>query len=166
MAHQVPAGDDEPKHFAESRMETNERPLPERLKAAAELLEQIAANRALLAGVPEADRTRLLQAAGQVSRPDALARRRLVKVTLRQRKAAKRDREQVQLNDTGIRKLRREKVFTTPNVFPPLGFEQQEVQDDPEFREALEPQNCYVCKQDYSLVHHFYDQLCPLCAEQ
>ena len=165
MAHQVPAGDDEPKHFAESRMETNERPLPERLKAAAELLEQIAANRALLAGVPEADRTRLLQAAGQVSRPDALARRRLVKVTLRQRKAAKRDREQVQLNDTGIRKLRREKVFTTPNVFPPLGFEQQEVQDDPEFREALEPQNCYVCKQDYSLVHHFYDQLCPPCAE-
>ncbi len=26
------------------------------------------------------------------------------------------------------------------------------------------PQNCYVCKQDYTQVHHFYDQLCPTCA--
>ncbi len=30
---------------------------------------------------------------------------------------------------------------------------------------AEEPQHCYVCKQKYSLIHHFYDQLCPPCAE-
>ncbi|HEX3890794.1 MAG TPA: SDR family oxidoreductase, partial [Verrucomicrobiae bacterium] len=30
---------------------------------------------------------------------------------------------------------------------------------------SVEPQNCYVCKQDYSTIHHFYDQLCPKCAE-
>ena len=29
----------------------------------------------------------------------------------------------------------------------------------------MEPQNCYICKQDYSTIHHFYDQLCPKCAE-
>jgi hypothetical protein len=52
-----------------------------RLRAAAELLEAVAANRALLAGLPEEERTRLLQAAGQVSRPDAVDRRRLVKAT-------------------------------------------------------------------------------------
>jgi NAD(P)-dependent dehydrogenase (short-subunit alcohol dehydrogenase family) len=27
-----------------------------------------------------------------------------------------------------------------------------------------ELQHCYVCKQKYSLIHHFYDQLCPECA--
>ena len=27
------------------------------------------------------------------------------------------------------------------------------------------PQHCYVCKQQYTAVHHFYDQLCPPCAE-
>ncbi len=37
--------------------------------------------------------------------------------------------------------------------------------DNPDFHEAVEPQNCYVCKQDYSQIHHFYDQLCPACAE-
>src|SRR5439155_15801784 len=25
--------------------------------------------------------------------------------------------------------------------------------------------HCYVCKQKYTEVHHFYDQLCPTCAE-
>ncbi|MEI9963294.1 MAG: hypothetical protein WDM76_19915 [Limisphaerales bacterium] len=57
------------------------------MKAAAELLESIARNRELLAGVSEAERTRLLQAAGQISRPDARMRRQLVKATKRQRKA-------------------------------------------------------------------------------
>ena len=139
--------------------------LSERLRAAAELLESIAGNRALLAGVSTEDRQRLLQAAGQVSRPDAVDRRRLVKASKRQRKAAKLQRAESVLADTGIRKLRKEPVFTTPNVFPPLEFEQQEVEGDAGFRETSEPQNCYVCKQDYSTIHHFYDQLCPPCAE-
>jgi NAD(P)-dependent dehydrogenase (short-subunit alcohol dehydrogenase family) len=136
-----------------------------KITAAAELLEAIARNRELLAGIPEAERMRLLQAAGEISRPDALARRQLVKATKRQRKAAKSERAEKALNETGIRKLRRQTVFTTPNVFPPVGFQQEKVKDDPDFRETVEEQNCYICKQDYSTIHHFYDQLCPKCAE-
>ena len=137
----------------------------ERLRAAAELLESIVDNRALLAGVPEDERTRLLRIAGELSRPDAITRRQLVKATKRKRKAARVDREEGALHETGIRKLRRQTVFTTPNVFPPSNFEQQDIADEPEFREALEPQNCYVCKKNYTTLHHFYDQLCPACAE-
>ncbi len=140
-------------------------PRSERLKAAAELLEQVAANRALLADLSLEERTRLLKAAGEIYCPDVSERRRLVKARVRQRKTEKTQRDQSLLNETGIRKLRREKVFTTPNVFPPPSFGQQEVQGDPEFREVVEPQNCYICKRDYSAIHHFYDQLCPPCAE-
>jgi NAD(P)-dependent dehydrogenase (short-subunit alcohol dehydrogenase family) len=143
----------------------NHASLTERMQAAAELLESIASNRELLAGVSEAERTRLLQAAGRISRPDALARRQLVKATKRQRKASKSQRAEDALNQTGIRKLRRQTVFTTPNVFPPVDFEQIEIKDAPDFRKAVEEQNCYICKQDYSTIHHFYDQLCPGCAE-
>jgi NAD(P)-dependent dehydrogenase (short-subunit alcohol dehydrogenase family) len=139
--------------------------LAEQMSAAAELLESIARNRELLAGVPEAQRTRLLQAAGQISRPDALARRRLVKATKRERKAEKTKRAEAKLHKTGIRELRRKPVFTTPNYFPPQLGEPQEVTDNPDFHEAIEPQNCYVCKKDYAQIHHFYDQLCPACAE-
>jgi NAD(P)-dependent dehydrogenase (short-subunit alcohol dehydrogenase family) len=56
-------------------------------------------------------------------------------------------------------------VFTTPNVYPPDGFEQQDIKDDAEFRESVEPQHCYVCKQGFTTIHHFYDQLCPPCAD-
>ncbi len=57
------------------------------------------------------------------------------------------------------------RCFTTPNVFPPGTFEPQDLHDEPERRESAEPQHCYVCKQKYSVIHHFYDQLCPPCAE-
>ncbi len=137
----------------------------EQLKAAAAVLEAAAANRAVLASLSVEERTRLLTAAGEIYCPDLKERRRLVKARIKQRKAEKVQRDQSRLHETGIRKLRREKVFTTPNVFPPAKFEQQEVADNPDFREVIEPQNCYICKQDYSTIHHFYDQLCPACAE-
>ena len=79
------------------------------LKAAAEILEKAAANRALLAGLPEQERMRLLKAAGEIYCPDVTARRRLVKAKVRQRKAEKIQRDQSKLNKTGIRKLRRKK---------------------------------------------------------
>jgi NAD(P)-dependent dehydrogenase (short-subunit alcohol dehydrogenase family) len=137
----------------------------QQLKAAAEILEKAVADRALLGGLSEAERTRLLTAAGAIYCPDVNERRRLVKATVRRRKAEKISRDESKLNQTGIRKLRREKVFVTPNILPPKNFEQKEVSDNPEFREVVEPQNCYVCKKDYSAIHHFYDQLCPTCAE-
>ncbi|MEO6184066.1 MAG: SDR family oxidoreductase, partial [Verrucomicrobiota bacterium] len=144
---------------------TNENTLAERLAAAAQLLEEISTNRALLAEVSEEERTRLLQAAGQVSRPDAVDRRRLRKAQIRQRDAEKLRRDQGVLNQTGIRVLRKKPVFTTPNVYAPLDFQQKEVKDNPDFREVVAPQNCYICKRDYSTIHFFYDQLCPECAE-
>ncbi|MDD5209865.1 MAG: SDR family oxidoreductase [Elusimicrobiales bacterium] len=144
---------------------SNQPDLSERIRAAVELLEAVSGNRELLAEVSVEEQHRLLKAAGQISRPDSRARRQLVKEYGRQRKAAKTKLAEGQLNQSGIRKLRRQTVFTTPNVHPPLGFEQKEVTDNPEFREAHEEQNCYVCKKNYSQLHNFYDQLCPPCAE-
>ena len=97
--------------------------LSARLQDAAALLEAIAENRALLADMPEEERVRFLQAAGQVSRPDTVDRRRLRKAQIKKRNSEKLHRDQSVLNQTGIRKLRKETVFTTPNVYPPLGFE-------------------------------------------
>ena len=146
-------------------MSVTNNPDSEQLRAATAIMEKAAGNRALLAALSVEERTRLLTAAGEIYCPDLKERRRLVKARVKQRKAEKLERDQSKLHETGIRKLRREKVFTTPNVFPPLNFEQHEVADNPEFREVVEPQNCYICKQDFSTIHHFYDQLCPPCAE-
>ena len=138
------------------------------LRAAVSLLERIVADRALLAGVPLADQRRLLQAAGHVYAPDAASRRQLVRATIRRRKAERIDREEAARNRTGIRELRRQPVFTTPNTFPPTTpelFIPEDVHDPEAPREPLDRQHCYVCKASYTSMHHFYDQLCPTCAE-
>jgi NAD(P)-dependent dehydrogenase (short-subunit alcohol dehydrogenase family) len=133
------------------------------VRAAAELLQRIVEDRALLIDIPEEERTRLLNAAGQVSRPGAVERRELNKAAKRQRKADRVKRAESVLESTGIRKLRRQTVFTTPNVFPSATIDQ--IEAAPERDAAGEEQNCYTCKRNYHTIHHFYDQLCPECAE-
>ena len=133
-------------------------------RAATELLESIVADRGLLARVSAEDRKRLLQAAGQVYNPDHVARRRLVKAAIRERKAAMVQQIEGKLTGTGIRRLRRQDVFTTPNVYPPDEFIAHDSDGDPDERQTVEPQHCYTCKRDFSEIHHFYDQLCPACA--
>jgi hypothetical protein len=137
-----------------------------RARAAIELLEAIVEDRAVLAAVPLEARARLLQAAGEVSRPDAPARRRLLKEKQRLRKAQHIESVEKVLARTGIRALRSRPVFTTPNIYPPDESKQREFDDDSTLREVVEPQNCYICKRDYSVVHSFYDQLCTPCADE
>ena len=142
---------------------TESSPLADRVRTALEFLELLVEDRAVLTELDTETKVRLLRAAGMVSRPDALARRRVVKAKRVERRHAKVQRIETVLADTGIRRLRREQVFTTPNYFAPIGFPQETV-EDPDFREATEPQHCYTCKRDYTAVHHFYDQLCPVCS--
>ncbi|HEY9519860.1 MAG TPA: SDR family oxidoreductase [Gemmatimonadales bacterium] len=135
--------------------------LTDRVRAAAELLESIVADRGILAGIPKEDKRRLLDAAAKVYHPDAKARRLLVKATVRERKRARIRKDEEVLASTGIRTLRRQTVFTTPNFFPPTEEETTEGRR----LKTEDCRNCYICKQDYTAVHHFYDKLCPACGE-
>jgi len=140
--------------------------LVERLRAASDLLEAVAADRELLDRLPAGERQRLHRAIAQVYDPDPKQRRRKLKAAERARNAAQIRADDEVLNGTGIRTLRRKPVFSTPNVFPPEGFVAQDSDsDEPQPRESIEPQHCYVCKRKYTLIHHFYDQLCPTCAD-
>jgi NAD(P)-dependent dehydrogenase (short-subunit alcohol dehydrogenase family) len=158
--------------------DTYDSDLPQRLRDATELLESIARNHLLLDHLPADDRKRLHLAIAQVYNPDPVARRLTVKAAERARNLAAAERAGAVLHETGIRTLRRKPVFTTPNYYPPEGFGPQGVsiksieaandsRDDA--REASDhsdsPHHCYVCKLKYSEIHHFYDQMCPSCAE-
>lgn len=149
--------------------DTERRALIERLRDAADLLEAIANDRSVLAGVSDDERTRLLQAVALVYHPDPIQRRRIRKNRVNARKAARVQATEAARSETGIRELRRKPVFHTPNVFPPENFQPHDVHDDASSPEAPEGseggQHCYVCKRKYSVIHHFYDQLCPECAE-
>lgn len=145
------------------RAKTEERTFLDRLRTATELLEAIAANRDLLQGVAADERERLHRAIAEAYLPDPVARRRRVQAAARERTAARAERVEAVLGETGIRTLRRKPEFTTPNVFAPT--EKFEPGQDREEPAAIDPQHCYVCKEKFTAVHHFYDQMCPLCAE-
>jgi NAD(P)-dependent dehydrogenase (short-subunit alcohol dehydrogenase family) len=135
--------------------------LLQQIRTVVELLELIGADWKLLDRLPAQERERLHRAVAQIQEPDPVARRRRLKAQRRERKAAENRREDEVLHQTGIRTLRRKPVFTTPNVFPPKKIEPEKKDAE----EASARRHCYVCKQNYTAVHHFYDQLCPPCAE-
>jgi NAD(P)-dependent dehydrogenase (short-subunit alcohol dehydrogenase family) len=140
--------------------------LLERVRAAVAVLDEIARNGSLLEQLPVEERVRLHQCIGEIYIPDPVARRQHRKAAAKSKIKAQIRSDDAVLNETGIRALRRRPVFTTPNYFPPGNFvAEDEERNEPERRESIEPQHCYVCKQKYSLIHHFYDQLCPDCAE-
>jgi hypothetical protein len=135
-----------------------------RLRAATELLELVARDRSTLEALTDEERVRLVNAAGNVFSPDVDARRQEIRARQRRERASKVQRDEEVLDQSEIRLARTKPVYTTPNYFPPLDF----IQSDPndyEYREVGQLQHCYVCKQKYTKIHHFYDQLCPPCAE-
>ena len=137
----------------------------ERLKAAIEALEAVVRDRGLLQELTVEERTRLLAAAGSVFNPDVIERRRGVKAVKKREKAARHERNESVRAETGIRVLREKPVFTTPDVEPPAGFEQTEVDDEAVARGLHGWRRCYVCKEPYDALHPFYDQLCVPCGD-
>lgn len=144
--------------------------LLDEVRVATALLTRIINDRSLLVPVPAAERHRLLEAVAQVFNPDARSRRAMVKATARERKKAAAERDDELLHQTGIRALRRQPVFTTPNVYrlhdprdaDPQPSAAREREDAPS---AVVPQHCYICKQKFTAVHHFYDQMCVPCGD-
>jgi len=132
-----------------------------RLRAATELLESVVRDRSLLGLLSLEERTRLQSAAADVFNPDVAQRRRFTKAQRKQEKAARIGADESLLAGAGIRVLREKPVFTTPNVYPPKGFDAE--QRGGGARATIEEQHCYVCKQPYRELHPFYDQLCPPC---
>ena len=152
--------------------------LEARVRAAIELLEQLGGALPKLAELDEGLRVRLVTAAGQLSRPDRYSRKALGKALVRARVRARREADRAILDQTGIRALRREPVFRTPLPKPAWTALDAPIRDDDgedawadaEARRAegarVETARlCYVCKTQFHELHHFYDQMCPPCAE-
>jgi NAD(P)-dependent dehydrogenase (short-subunit alcohol dehydrogenase family) len=121
-------------------------------------LEALNADRTPLEQLSPHDRERLHRAVAEFYNPDPIARRRMVKAAERERSALQAQKMGALRHGTGIQTLRRKPVFTTPNCFPPPEFEHHDA-------DSSDSPHCYVCKQHYTVIHHFYDQMCPPCAE-
>jgi len=147
-----------------------ERPAPDedfvaRVEAACELMEEVLGHRGLLVQLTKEQRRRLLMAAGLMATPDASARTAFNKARRRAEKKEKVAVDEAQLEQTGIRKGRARKVFQTPNLSPPEGLLAGDTTSLESSEQKVMERHCYVCKQKFDVLHHFYDQMCNECGE-
>jgi len=129
------------------------------VRRATEILQAVALDRSLLAEIPLEMRQALLIAAGRASRPESYQEKRLVKALRRGRRRREEDEDRKARAATGIRVAREAPVFVPPS--PALPGAPPKAPG----RELKKPKSCYVCKEAFTRLHHFYDALCPECAE-
>ncbi len=132
---------------------------PEEIAKCIALLTQLNSDTDQIFDIPKDQRTALIKAAGQFSRPDReeLARRKKDGKSALKRKMEKKDKTARKV--TGIRTAREAAVFVAPKLLAAADLSHKE---QPELET---PRNCYVCKTPFTKLHHFYDTMCTDCGD-
>ncbi len=130
----------------------------DQIKLCIDLLKKLCADGEQIARIPEAQFLELSKYAGMLSRPDRmeLKRRNKAQKKLQQRQIKEHNRALT--SSSGIRKARLESVFIAPGQ-----IEAPDQSSDPLRLKSYK--NCYVCKKEYSDLHHFYDSMCKSCGD-
>lgn len=132
----------------------------EEIGACIALLEDLITNSEHLAYLSEEQRIALITAAGRLSRPDRDEIRKRKRDSRRLERKRVVNFERRARAETGIRSARGASVFTAP-----LQISDADAQLKRERTELKTPRNCYICKEEFTKLHFFYDAMCPPCAE-
>jgi NAD(P)-dependent dehydrogenase (short-subunit alcohol dehydrogenase family) len=147
-------------------------PSDKALESHLEWIEALANSPELLAQLGEDALLRLRAAAGRVALPDRLERRRQARARRGVKRRDVRERDDAALEATSNRARKRALAFPTapkeleitPEQRALLEHQARDRARDDHAGRLLEPQACYVCKQEYTELHHHYDSMCPTCA--
>lgn len=109
--------------------------------------------------IPIDRRIELFTQAGRLSRPQKDELRKRIKGARKKvkRKAAEGDKQA--RNKTGIRSAREATVFVAPKM---LGHNEAHTKPT---GKSVAPRECYVCKDSFTTLHHFYDTMCTTCGD-
>jgi len=132
---------------------------PEEIDNCIAILQQLVDHTDQIFEIPKEKRTALIKVSGQFSRPnrEEFARRKKDGKKIALRKKAARDKNA--RKETGIRSAREAHVFVAPKLLAAAALENHKKQ------ELEVARNCYVCKTEFSELHHFYDTMCIECGD-
>ncbi len=131
-------------------------PLEETQKCV-EVLQRLVGDGAHMEALPKDLREALMTAAGRLTHPTR------DELRLRNKQIQKARRNKVKLSDraarnsTQIRQARQHSIYQAPA--------QIAGESAPEPVRLHNPRNCYVCKKEFSQLHHFYDSMCGECGD-
>lgn len=126
------------------------------IESAITLLQSFVERSEQLTLLSEEQRVALLKAAGELSRPSREETRKRQKDVKKLRRQKVKEANKQARRATGIRSARDTDYYIAPAE---VNLEEHTEQ---KFYET--PHNCYVCKDLFTEVHHFYDSMCPKCA--
>jgi NAD(P)-dependent dehydrogenase (short-subunit alcohol dehydrogenase family) len=136
---------------------------PNDIQTCISTLEKLLADQTRLAELSDDQRIKLFSAAGRLSRPakeELRLRNKDIDLARRKKRAAE---ERAARALTGIREARTKTVFQAPaQIFQIEAPKPSTVGDE---RVLKSPRNCYVCKTEFTKLHHFYDTMCTPCGD-
>jgi len=147
-------------------------PVESALEAHLAWIEELASSPESMAELSEQVLLRLRTAAGRVALPDRLERRRHARARRGLARRTIRAQDDAALEATSNRAQKRALAFPKAPKAVQITGEQRALLDhqarsrvkDARATHLLEAQPCYVCKEDYTELHHHYDSMCPECA--
>ena len=147
-------------------------PEPHSTEAHLAWLESLAGSFENMAELDEETALRVRIAAGRIALPDRLDRRKFAREQRKAEARRKRVHDDAALEATSNRAQKRALAFPkapkgleiTPEQRALLEHQARERVTDDRARELLEPQPCYICKEEFTELHHHYDSMCPDCA--
>ncbi|KAA3653083.1 MAG: SDR family NAD(P)-dependent oxidoreductase [Bacteroidetes bacterium] len=131
----------------------------EEINLCLEILEKLNSNTNQIFEIPKEQRIALIKAAGLFSRPSREEFGRRKKEAKKAQKRKLKEKDRFARNTTGIRSARDASIFVSPKMISLTGLEKEaEI-------ELESPRNCYVCKEVFNTLHHFYDTMCKECGD-
>ena len=132
----------------------------EEIERCISLLEDLAKDTGQLANLPKEQRIALMKTTGEISRPDRAETKKRNKAANRIQSLTTLEKDRHARNSTGIRHARMDATFTAP-----AEIEHQATDREQKGEELHSPRNCYVCKEDFTQLHFFYDTMCKKCGD-
>ena len=109
--------------------------------------------------IPLEQRIELLKQAGRLSRPQREELKKRKKKAKKKIRKAAAEKDKQARNNTGIRSAREASVFVAPKMIALDGAQERPA------GAAVAPRECYVCKEVFTNLHHFYDTMCGTCGD-
>ncbi len=124
-------------------------------------LESLLKDSGQLADLPVERRIALLKAAGEISRPNRAEAKKRNKAAKKAQNLATFQKNRDARSTTGIRSARLNATFTAPTQIALSSLESRQEKAE----ELHSPRNCYICKEEFTRLHFFYDTMCEKCGD-
>ena len=132
----------------------------EEIQNCIETLDALVEDSEQLVCLSKQEKQKLFTAAGRLAKPSTEERKKRRKDEKIAKSQGLKKADRIARRNTGIRDARLKDVFSAPKELP-----MDRIDSELKPEELSSERNCYVCKAEFTTLHHFYDSMCKSCGD-